>query len=240
MTVRIVAPLTALLIALLLSVPPVAASATGDPLADPHSISAQDRTFMSQNAHTNLAEIGLGSVAEDRVSSSRTREIASMVVADHRKAQDRLTALAAKLGISLPDSPDAMQEQTASTVKSHSGKAFDEAYLQAQVPGHEKSIEHARTEIGDGSDAAVIAFAKSYLPVAQKHLREYRRAVATFGASTDDNSSGDQTTRTPQGGAATGSGSTENSAAGELWGLGTALLAGSVISARVTRRPAKP
>ncbi|MEU4674672.1 DUF4142 domain-containing protein [Amycolatopsis sp. NPDC023774] len=144
-------------------------------------VSSQDTTFMVQNAQTDLAEISLGQIAVQRATSSDARNLAQETMADHQQALGKLQTLASQNGVALPDTPSAEQHSMAAAVTSESGSAFDVAYLRAQVTGHTTSISQAETELSSGRDAAVVAFARDYLPVAQKHLAHAQSALQAMG-----------------------------------------------------------
>ena len=149
---------------------PVAARAQSTDVSD------QDKTFLTGQQQTNLAEIALGKTVMEKATNEKVRSLASDLVAGHQAVSELNTALSQKLGITPPTEPSAEQKATAEKVTALSGAAFDLAYVNAQVEGHTKSLAKANTEITSGSNADVKAFATSYLPKAQGHL-DMSRAV---------------------------------------------------------------
>ncbi len=79
-------------------------------------------------------------------------------------------ALAQKVGITPPTEPSAEQKAMAEKILAQSGHALDQAFVDAQVEGHTKSLEKANKEISSGTNPDVKAFATAYLPKAQGHL----------------------------------------------------------------------
>ena len=88
------------------------------------------------------------------------------------------------LGITPPTEPSAEQKATADKILAQSGDAFDQAFVNAQVEGHMKSIEKANKEISSGSNPDVKAFATAYVPKAQGHL-DMSKAVQSQLTSTE-------------------------------------------------------
>jgi putative membrane protein len=175
-------------------------------------VSEQDKTFLTGQQQTNLAEISLGKTVMEKATSEKVRELASHLVSGHEKVSQENTALSQKLGITPPTEPSAEQKATAAKILALSGEAFDRAYVDAQVEGHMKSVEKANKEIASGSNPEVKAFATAYVPKAQGHLDMSRTVQAQI--------SGTETARA--GGLPRTGGS-----AGRLAGLGTiALLLG--------------
>lgn len=164
----------ALAAAAALLVSPAAALAQGSG----GGLSQQDKTWMSQNAQTNLAEIAAGKLAEQKATSGPTRQLGVELVADHTTAMTKLTALAKQLYVTLPGAPNAMQQAQAKQLMALSGAAFDRTFDQAQIKGHLLSIEQTQKEINTGSNAAVKARASAYLPVAEMHLENARKALS--------------------------------------------------------------
>jgi putative membrane protein len=133
--------------------------------------SEQDTTFMKAQQETNLAEISLGKVVMERAASADVRTLAGELVKGHEAVMQENMALSQRLGIEMPQAPNAKQQAMAEHVKSLSGAAFDKAYVDGQVEGHTTSVAAAEKEIATGAHPDVKAFATGYLPKAQNHLR---------------------------------------------------------------------
>jgi len=165
-------------------------------------LSQQDQTFMTQNAQTDLAEITVGQLAAQRATTAPIRQAAQTIASDHQQVLSKLQDLARNLHVTLPNSPDATQQQLAQQLNATSGTAFDQAYLQGMIQGHQTSINQTQQEIQSGSDPQVIDFAKSYLPGAQKHLQMVQQLSANSSASTSPSTSANNSpsnARTPGG-----------------------------------------
>ena len=147
-------------------------------------LSQQDQTFMTQNAQTDLAEITVGQLAAQRATTAPIRQAAQTIASDHQQVLSKLQDLARTLHVTLPNSPDATQQQLAQQLNATSGTAFDQAYLQGMIQGHQTSINQTQQEIQSGSNPQVIDFAKSYLPGAQKHLQMVEQLSANRSTST--------------------------------------------------------
>jgi putative membrane protein len=141
------------------------------------AVNAQDRTYLTANAQTNLAEVATAKIALQRSASSSVRELASMITTDHEKAQADLKKIARTAGVTLPAVPSAQQVTQAKRLAVIGGDSFDTSYLLAQARGHLTSIENTEREIISGSDPDVIAYAARYLPVAEKHLTMVDEAI---------------------------------------------------------------
>jgi putative membrane protein len=158
-------------------------TAGGAARAQTGAVSDQDKTFINAQAETNLAEISLGKIVMERTTSETVRALATDLVSDHQQVMELNRALHEKIGVPMPEQPSATQQATAEKVKGLSGKAFDDAYVTAQVEGHMKSVAAAEKEISTGSHPDVKAFATEYLPKAQMHLKHAQEAQTALAGT---------------------------------------------------------
>ena len=160
--------------AVLVSAPPAGASA---PAATP---SAQDQTFFTSNAQSNLAEIALGNLGLSKAQDAASKNLAQVTLDDHTKLQTQLASLAQADGVTLPTAPNAMQQATAAQLMATAPAAFDLAYAQAETTGHQMAIAAANTEVASGGDAALKSYATGYVPIATMHLTMSQAEVSAL------------------------------------------------------------
>jgi putative membrane protein len=148
-----------------------AQSASTHPGSDSSQLSRQDHKFIIQNAQSNLAEIITGKLAAQRGTTEEVRQVARMLVSDHQQALSKLEDVAHSVNVTLPTSPNPMQQRMAQEERNASDADFDQLYIRHQIMGHQLSIAQTRQEIQSGSNQQVVEFAKFYLPIAEKHLQ---------------------------------------------------------------------
>ena len=168
--------LTAICLLGALSVPLAARAQTTD-------VSEQDKTFLTGQQQTNLAEVALGKTVMERTTNEKVKDLAGNLVSAHEAVSKENTALAQKVGITPPTEPSAEQKAMAETILAQSGAALDKAFVDAQVEGHTKSIEKANKEVSSGSNPDVKAFATAYVPKAQGHLDMSKAAQSQLTSS---------------------------------------------------------
>lgn len=144
-------------------------------------LSAQDRTWMAQNAQTNMAEIVSGQLAAEKGTSDIIRSTGQHLMMDHQQVLNQLQTLAQSKNMALPSSPNQNQQQEAQQLRSSSGAAFDAIYVQREIQGHQLSISQTQQELRSGSDPQVKQLATAYLPKADDHLRRLRDAQQQLG-----------------------------------------------------------
>jgi len=152
----------------------LAAGGMAPAAAAPARASAQDKLFLKQNVQTDLAEVSLGQFMLTHTSDKAVHHFAEDVIKDHQKALDQARKLAHQLGVVLPTGPNAKQRMAAKAIMDSPAAQRDRKYASAEIAGHEMSIMQTRQEINGGKDPRVKKFARSYLPVAQEHLRHAR------------------------------------------------------------------
>jgi len=136
----------------------------------PMAVNADDSKFATDAANGGLAEVALGKLAETKASNAQVKSFAEMMVKDHGKANDELTAIAKKKNITLPAAPDAEHQKKLDDLSKLSGKDFDKAYVDAMVDGHKKTLDLMRMAADKCSDSELKAFAAKTAPVVQMHL----------------------------------------------------------------------
>lgn len=120
--------------------PPVTGADAACPMDD-----AAKTAAALQFLHTaNRSEIEHGQLAMDRAQSPDVKQYAKHMIDEHTQADQKLTELAKKKGISLNASPAdpvhaavaALDKQLMPVLKSKSGAAFDAAYIGPELTEH--------------------------------------------------------------------------------------------------------
>jgi putative membrane protein len=159
---------------------PSGLSDTSGPAA---SLSATDRTFISQAAYGSFGEIALGEVATERASSPAVREFGQMMVQEHTRMNEELAAIASEKGVTPPTAPDPGRQAVGAQLGELQGAAFDRQYIQQQLADHETTLTLFQGEIESGQDPQLRAFAQKYAPVVQEHVAMLRRLESQVVAS---------------------------------------------------------
>ncbi len=154
--------------------------------------SGQDASWLKAAHQYNLTEISAGQAAQSHAASATVRGLGQMFIADHTAGDAKLQAVAAQLGVSLPGTPDAAQQQQLAQASATSGSAFDALFLSSQTSGHRQALAAGTAEISSGQDASVLALARATAPVVQHHLNELLAAQAGSSPTSVNAGSGGQ------------------------------------------------
>jgi putative membrane protein len=134
------------------------------------AVAEDDAKFATNAANAGMAEVALGKLASEKATNAQVKEFAQMMITDHTKVNDELTAIAKTKNITLPATVDEEHQKKMDDLSKKSGADFDKAYVNAMVDGHKKVLDMMKDEAKNGKDADLKAFAEKTAPAVQTHL----------------------------------------------------------------------
>jgi putative membrane protein len=139
------------------------------------TLSTTDAAFMTTAARGGMAEVQLGELAQRNGRSAAVKRFGQQMVRDHGRSNQEMMALAQQKQITPPTGIGAEHQQIYDNLANLRGSAFDRAYAEAMVQDHQEDLRAYQTQVQDGTDADVKAFAARHVPVLQEHLRMARQ-----------------------------------------------------------------
>jgi len=133
------------------------------------TVDESDAKFVTEAASGGMTEVILGKIAQEKSSNAKIKEFGAMMVTDHSKANDELTALAKSKNITIPTAPGADDQKMIDDLNKKTGADFDKAYVSMMVDDHKKDIGKFEDVQKNSKDADLKAFATKTLPVLKKH-----------------------------------------------------------------------
>jgi len=133
------------------------------------SLSAQDKSFVSDAAKAGMSEVHMGKLGLEKASSAAVKTFSQRIINDHTKANEELTAIATRKGMTMPG-----DHSMPGMLNLKSGESFDHSFAKQAVEDHQKAVELFEKEANSGSDPDVKAFAKRTLPTLRSHLEAAR------------------------------------------------------------------
>ena len=164
----------------------IAAAVAALCLAAPATASAvptdfpEDRSFLVNAAHSNLAEIATGRLALRESDNSAVRTYARRMITDHTAAQRKLRAIADAWNTRVPSRPSPQQRQEAARLAALEGSAFDRKYLTRQIVSHRQTLGLCLLELDSGQVSDLRAYAGATAPVVRMHLTMAKRTRAAL------------------------------------------------------------
>ena len=131
---------------------------------------ANDINFIVTATGINLEEIRLGEVAQEKGTVKDIRELGKMMVAQHAKVLNGLTALAARKNITIPTMLSDKATADYEKLNHLSGDAFDRQYANMMVDGHKAAIALFEKESAGAIDPDIRQWAAGVLPDLHIHL----------------------------------------------------------------------
>lgn len=137
--------------------------------------SMTDAQIFAMLAAANRGEIDAGKMASTKATSASVKSFARDMVTAHTKMLNDGEALARKLNITpdtaAADSINAMNQSTAATLTAAAkGAAFDSAYVNAQVAGHEYVLDMVKRAEEQAQSADLKSALTAAEPQVQAHL----------------------------------------------------------------------
>ena len=160
--------------------------------ADPPSTAAAPSTrpavstdaFLAKLSVGNKFEIDSSKLALSRSKSEIVKTFASQMVSDHGQAAVKMKQAVTDAKVKAPaDAVDAKHQAMLDDLKKKDGPAFDQAYVDAQLKGHEETVAMFEAYSTTGDNPRIKQFASDLLPTLRMHLENVRKLQATTGKS---------------------------------------------------------
>jgi putative membrane protein len=159
-----------------------AVGTSGD--ADRNKVSRGDKAFVRDMAVANMAEIELGKLAPERSTDDEVKKFAQLMIDDHTKSLNSLTAIAAQHNVPVPAELDGKHARLRDKIAKWHGTEFDRAYMDAMVDEHEDVLDELEPRV----DETKLAEYKAEMAdrVAGKKVVERAEAVAIIPEKSDN------------------------------------------------------
>lgn len=140
-----------------------------------NAMSDTDKAFIRIAGRADNAEIELGRLAAQKTSATAANQFGQRMVEDHSKLNQELTAIASKQNVSIPTDLEPKDEKEKNVLSKLSGKRFDREYMKDMALDHKLDIQAFKTQIKNGTDQSLLAWAKKTLPLLQAHLEHAKQ-----------------------------------------------------------------
>jgi putative membrane protein len=141
------------------------------PISAAHAadLSMMDKSFFKKASQGGMTEVAAGKMAQEKGSTQDVKDFGAMMVKDHTQNDQDLMALAQTKGVTVKDSLDSKHQAMIDKMDKLSGPAFDKAYIDSQVSGHQKMLTLMKSE-ENSSDADMKDFATKTSSTVEMHL----------------------------------------------------------------------
>jgi putative membrane protein len=128
--------------------------------------------FVDKVAISDMFEVQAGQLALAKAPDADTKPFAEKMVTDHQKTPSELKSLidGGKVKAKLPTALDSTHQKMLDDLKAKDGKAFDQAYDQSQLKGHQDAVALFESYAKGGDDPELKQWAAKTLPHLKEHL----------------------------------------------------------------------
>jgi putative membrane protein len=132
-----------------------------------HPVSAA-QAFVTKATQDGLAEIQLGTLAQNRSKDPKVKEFAARMVADHTKANADLAALAKRKNLEVPTDLDDKHRTMVHAVSTKPPSEFDAEYSRQMISAHDAAVTLFSDAAAVG-DKELAGFAEKTLRTLHQH-----------------------------------------------------------------------
>ncbi len=136
----------------------------------PITVSEDDAKFAVEAAEIGINDVELSNFAKGKLSNSKAKELADLILKDYLKINEELMAITTPQNIHFPFLLSSDGQQAKDEWEQKTGNDLDKAYVDKMASDNEKAIKLYEDAASDVQDAAIKAFAIKNLLVLKKHL----------------------------------------------------------------------
>lgn len=149
----------------------------------PPEAAVTQQRFVEKAATTDIEEIRLGEMAQQKAQSADVKSFGQMMVTDHTASSEKLKTIAQNLNVTVPSDLTPKQQEKVDKLNGLSGAEFDREYMKLMVEGHQKAVElYEQASEGNLPDE-LKQFATDTLPTLEMHLERAREIESKLTAS---------------------------------------------------------
>ncbi|MEU6713071.1 DUF4142 domain-containing protein [Nonomuraea sp. NPDC046802] len=149
------------------SIDPTAAQST-DTSSGP--VTAADRDLLVKVRQAGLWEMPAGDYARTRAESQRVKEVGRLIMEDHKKLDALTVQVAKKLGVAIPDEPNADQQRWMAQLAAESGPAFDKDFANLLRAAHGKVFTVVAAVRSGTRNSEIRKFAQEGINFVMRHM----------------------------------------------------------------------
>ena len=129
---------------------------SGAAMLIPASATAQsddDKKFLATAAQSDVNEIKLSQLAQQKATNPAVKAFANKMVTEHKKMSASMTPFAESWGVAAPGDMDDDHKKEYQKLSGLSGADFDKEYIDQMVSDHTKALDAFTDEAKDTKDA---------------------------------------------------------------------------------------
>ena len=147
-----------------------AVQGAGAPLGAATARDPRDSEFLMDAIRMSIAEVQLGTLAEQRAHDERVRAYGRRLRTDHSRTMEETAALLETTVEEIPSEPDAEAQARYQALAMLSGPEFDAAFVDHMIAAHREAIEAYGRQTHANPNEALADLAEKTLATLREHL----------------------------------------------------------------------
>jgi putative membrane protein len=144
---------------------------------------SQDSKLIFQMASSNIMEVRLGQMAQQKASNASVKQFGQQMVTDHTNLENQLTGLVSKNNTNFQPSMSKENEAEVSRLEKLSGAQFDQQYMTSMIQHHQQDVSTLQSQGQSAKSGEARQMIAAALPVLQQHLSLATQVGGQVGAS---------------------------------------------------------
>lgn len=145
---------------------------------------SQDSKLIFEMASSNILEVRLGQLAQEKASNPAVKQFGQQMVTEHTNLQNQLTGLVSKNNASFKPGMTDADEKEVERLDKVSGADFDRTYMSSMVQHHQEDVSFLQSQGQAARSAEARQIVSASLPVLQQHLNMAIQVGNQVGATT--------------------------------------------------------
>jgi putative membrane protein len=142
---------------------------------------AADKLFVLNTAIGNMYEMQLSQHAQQKAQSPEVKQLAQMIMQDHRQASQQLQKVAQQIGVQLPQGLPSMKMQEIQILSSLPAEQFEKQYVAQMNELHAKDVACFGAQMSLAQNEQVKQFVTQTLPRLQQHQQHVLQTASAMG-----------------------------------------------------------
>ena len=134
------------------------------------TVAEKDAQFLMDVAASNMAEIRLGQLAQQKGNAQDIKDIGKMLETDHSAVLSDLKNFASARSVTLPAEEKDQAKSYYNEISAKTGKEFDKDWCEHMIDAHKNGIKKFEDAQTDLSDAEIKTWTTNILPKLRTHL----------------------------------------------------------------------
>ena len=142
------------------------------------ALAEKDAQFLSDVAASNMAEIKMGQLAQQKGNSQDVKDLGKMLETDHSAVLGEIRNFSSQHSVTLPGEEKPEAKDMHNTLNGKTGKEFDKDWCGHMIDMHQKGIAKFESMQNDAANADLKTWIANTLPKLRTHLDKLKECQA--------------------------------------------------------------